>query len=266
MANYTVTYEAAGEAHGPSPIIWGDCPVLEMIADPSVGDHVFDNFALANIENGDGYQALGDDVPVYVVDTLEGRVSVTTGADDNDQSILGTSVDLGHISDAAGEEAELWFEARVKMSSVADYGMFIGLAAEADIAADFLADNTGDLVATADCIGFHVLSASPTSVGTVYQKGSQTKQAVETGVHTLVADTYVRLGFKYDPAAEDAEKIRFFVNGVETTTKVTAANIAAATFPDSVNLAFMATAKTGEAVAKSLVIDWWRFAQRKPRV
>lgn len=266
MANYTVTYEAAGEAYGPSPIIWGDCPAVEMLADPGVGDHIYDNFALANLTNGDGYQGLGDTVPVRVVDTLEGRVSVTTGGTNNHQSLLATSVDLGHISDAAGEEAELWFEARVKMSAVTDYGMFIGLAAEADVAVNFLADNTGDLVATADCIGFHVLAASPTSVGTVYQKGSQTKQAVETGVHTMAADTYVRLGFKYDPAADDDSKIRFFVNGVETATKVTAANIAAATFPDSVNLAFLATAKTGEAVTKSLVIDWWRFAQRKPRV
>jgi len=266
MANYTVTYEAAGEAYGPSPSIWGDCPILEMTADPRVGCQMYDDFSLSNIENGDGYQALGDTAPVYVVDTLEGRVSVTTGGTNNHQSILGTAVDIGHISDLEAEAAELWFEARVKMSSVADYGMFIGLAAEADIATDFLDDNSGDIVTTANCVGFHVATAAPTTVRTVYHNGSGEATAVESGVHTMAASAYVRLGFKYDPAAEDAEKVRFFVNGVETTTKVTAANIAAATFPDSVNLAFLATAKTGEGVTKSLVIDWWRFAQRKPRV
>ena len=253
--------------NGPSAIIWADCPVLEMILDPGRGDHVYDNFALSNIENGDGYQGLGDNAPVYVVDTLEGRLSVTSGGTDNDQSMLATTVDLGHISDGAGEGAKLWFEARVKVSSIADMGLFVGLAAEADAAVDFLDDNSADLVSTADCIGFHVLTASPTAVGTVYQKGGQTKQPVETGVHTLVADTYVKIGFVYDPdEAEASKRIRFYVNGAETATAVSATNIAAATFPDSVNMGLMLTTKTGEGVTKSLIVDWWRFAQVKPRV
>ena len=245
MANFTITYEAAGTSQTPSPIVWGDCPVLEMIADPGVGDHIYDNFSHTNLENGDVYQGLGDNAPVYVVDSLEGRVSITSGGTDNNQSILGSMVDIGHISDTAAEEAELWFEARIKVSSIADQGLFVGLAAEADIAVDFLADNSAALVSTADCIGFH---------------------AVQTGVHTLVADTYVKLGFKFNPIADTSERIKFYVNGVETTTPVTGANIAAATFPDSVNLALMLTNKTGEGVTKSLVVDWYRFAQRKPRV
>jgi hypothetical protein len=266
MANFTITYEAAGTSQTPSPIVWGDCPVLEMIADPGVGDHIYDNFSHTNLENGDVYQGLGDNAPVYVVDSLEGRVSITSGGTDNNQSILGSMVDIGHISDTAAEEAELWFEARIKVSSIADQGLFVGLAAEADIAVDFLADNSAALVSTADCVGFHVLTATPAAVGVVYQKGGAAYTAVQTGVHTLVADTYVKLGFKFNPIADTSERIKFYVNGVETTTPVTGANIAAATFPDSVNLALMLTNKTGEGVTKSLVVDWYRFAQRKPRV
>tara|TARA_R100001082_G_scaffold110675_1_gene91321 strand:+ start:51 stop:851 length:801 start_codon:yes stop_codon:yes gene_type:complete len=265
MPTYTQYKDATDTTVGPSPIIWADCPTLEMMHDPSVGIHHFDNFLVSNIENGDGYQGLGDNVPVYVVDTLNGRVAITSGGTNNDQSMLGTSVDLAHISDAAGEAAKLWFECRVKVSSIADMGIFVGLAAEADMVADFLADDTAELVATADCIGFKVLTASPTAVGTVYQKGSETRADVETGVHTLVADTYVKLGLVYDPAEEDSKKIRFYVNGAETATSVTATNIAAATFPDSVNMGLLATTKTGEGVTKTLTLDWWRVAQLLPR-
>jgi hypothetical protein len=175
--------------------------------------------------------------------------------------MMAATVDLAHISDAAGEKQKLWFEARWKLNTITDVGIFVGLAAEADVAVNFLADNTGDLVATADAIGFHVLTATPTAVGTTYQKGSATKQAVETGVHTLVADTYVKTGFIYDPSRDDDNQITFFVNGAPQTTKVTATNIATATFPDSVNLTLMATAKTGEGTTKTVTMDWWRVAQ-----
>ena len=267
MTNITQYRDATDTGNGPSAIIWADCPVLEMVLDPGRGDHVYDNFALSNIENGDGYQGLGDNAPVYVVDTLEGRLSVTSGGTDNNQSMLATSVDLGHVSDAAGEEAKMWFEARVKVSSISDMGLFVGLAAEADAAVDFLDDNSADIVTTANCLGFHTATAAPATVRSVYHNGSGEATAVESGIHTLVADTYVKLGFVFDPdEADAAKKIRFYVNGAETATAVSATNIAAATFPDSVNMGLVLTTKTGEAVTKSLVVDWWRFAQVKPRV
>jgi len=251
-------------SNGPSGAIWADCPALDMIADPGLGDHVFDNFALSNLEDGDQYQALGDTAPVHVVDTLDGRLTVTTGATNNHQSMLATAVDLGHISDADGEKAKLWFEARVKVSSIADAGIFVGLAAEADAAVDFLDDDSADIVTTVNGIGFHTATASPAAVRTVYHNGSGEATEVEAGVHTLVAATYVKLGFVYDPNAVASERIKYYVNGTPTATAVTATNIAASTFPDSVNMGLMLTTKTGEAVTKSLIVDWWRFAQIKP--
>ena len=236
------------------------------MADPGIGVYVYDDFMVSNIENGDGYQGLGDNAPVYVTDTLEGRVSITSGGTDNNQSMLASTVDLGHISDAEGEKSKLWFEARVKVSSIADMGIFVGLAAEADAAADFLDDASGDIVTTVNGIGFHTATASPAAVRTVYHNGSGEATAVETGVHTLVADPYVKLGFYYNPDAIATEQITFYVNGAKTATRVTATNIAAATFPDSVNLGLVMTTKTGAGVTKQLIVDWWRFAQLKPRV
>ena len=264
MTNIIQYRDVSDTTAGASPSIWGTCPWVEIGAQAAQGAggvSFHDNFFMTSHVNGHLYQMLGDNTPVKVVDTLDGRLAVTTGGTDNDQSMMAGTVDLAHISDAAGEKQKLWFEARWKLNTITDVGIFVGLAAEADVAVNFLADNTGDLVATADAIGFHVLTATPTAVGTTYQKGSATKQAVETGVHTLVADTYVKTGFIYDPSRDDDNQITFFVNGAPQTTKVTATNIATATFPDSVNLTLMATAKTGEGTTKTVTMDWWRVAQ-----
>jgi len=264
MTNYIQYRDASDTTVGPSPIIWGTCPWVEIKAQAAQGAGGFafhDDFSHTSVVNGDVYQMLGDNAPVKVVDTLDGRLAVTTGGTDNDQSMMAGTVDLAHISDAAGEKQKLWFEARWKLNTITDVGIFVGLAAEADVAVNFLADADGDLVASADAIGFHVLTATPTAVGTTYQKGSATKQALETGVHTLVADTYVKTGFVYDPDRDDDNQITFFVNGAPQATKVTATNIATATFPDSVNLTLMATAKTGEGTTKTVTMDWWRIAQ-----
>jgi hypothetical protein len=264
MTNVVTYGDATDTTRGPSPIIWGDCPwsLIGTQKNQGAGGFAFyDDFSHTSVVTGDVYQMLGDNAPVKVVDTLDGHLAVTSGGTDNNQSMMAGTVDLAHISDADGEKQKLWFESRWKISAITDVGIFIGLAAEADVAVDFLADNSGDLVAGADAIGFHVLTATPTAVGTVYQKGSAAKQAVETGVHTLVADTYVKTGFIYDPAAPSSSQIKFFVNGAEQLTKVTVANIAAATFPDSVNMTLMATVKTGEGTTKTATMDWWRVAQ-----
>tara|TARA_R100000458_G_scaffold31319_2_gene28730 strand:+ start:758 stop:1558 length:801 start_codon:yes stop_codon:yes gene_type:complete len=263
MSNYVEYRDGADTSASPSPGVWADCPAREFL-EKGTGVLIHDDFIRVTSDNvatvDSGLQLLGDNIPTMPVDTIEGRLTLTTGATDNHQSFAGTNVDLCHISDAAGETAKLWFECRMKVNSVADMGLFIGLAAEADFAVDFLVDDTADLASGADAIGFHVLTASPTAVGVTYQEDGSTKQALETGVHTLVADTYVKLGFVYDPDESDANKIKFYVNGAKTATNVTAAMIAASTFPDSKNLGFVATNKTGEGVTKTMNVDWYRLA------
>jgi hypothetical protein len=81
------------------------------------------------------------------------------------------------------------------------------------------------------------------------------------GVHVPVADTFVKLGFLYDPSAPPAKRIKVFVSNVEQSTYVTAANIAAATFPDGEELGFLFGMKMGSAVLAEAAIDWWAFAQ-----
>ena len=200
-----------------------------------------------------------------LVDEECGVLALTTDGTDEDEIWLssgdGTSV-LGRISDTAGQDYLTVFEARYKVNTIADAAMshFVGLAKPGLAGAETVVDDTGALKADSDFIGFRTL-LDGNSIDFVYQKGSAAVQNKITGAHVPVADDFVKLGFIYDPAAPSAKRIKVFVNNVEQSTYVTAANIAAATFPDAVMLAFLAGFKNTTAVAAELAIDWWAFAQ-----
>lgn len=82
-----------------------------------------------------------------------------------------------------------------------------------------------------------------------------------TGAAVPVADTFLKLGFIYDPTAPATKRIKVYVDNVEEGTYVTSTNIEAATFPDAEALTFRAGFKNTTAVAGELAIDLWAFAQ-----
>jgi len=209
-----------------------------------------------------------------LADEVGGVIALTTDATDNDevwiQSGDDTSV-LGAISDTAGSDFLTVFECRVKVSSIADdvVSAFCGLAEEALAAADTKANDTG-ILADKDYIGFDCVHTNGGTAGTnaavnfVYRLSGQTAVEKIAGVHTWVADDFVKLGFIYDPSADTSKRIKVFVNNTEQSTYVTGTNIATATgsaFPDGEELQALFGHKNGSAAAGELAIDWWAFAQ-----
>lgn len=195
-----------------------------------------------------------------------GGVLALGGMDaDNDECWLAsgdaTSV-LGAISDTAGADFITAFECRIKKGNIANdvSAIFCGLAEEGLAAAETKADGTG-VFAAKDCIGFDNVHADGDAINFIYQKAGQTLVTKIAAVHVPVADTFVKLGFLYDPFAPAAKRIKVFVNNVEQTTYVTAANIATATFPDGEELGFLFGQKKGAATEAEVAIDWWAFAQ-----
>jgi hypothetical protein len=209
-----------------------------------------------------GYSAYVDigGSALRVADYTGGALRLTVDATDDDLAIIGTG-DLLEISRTAGERAVTIFECRVKYPTVTDGSTFIGLATTEVIADGGLIAGTGELInATGGGIGFRTLEADPDELDFVYKNAAQTTVEVKDGAQALTLDTWYKLGFVYDPAAENAKKIAYYINGVKQTTYVTDTNMAAATFPDSDHLALVA-ALAGSAVAKSFDIDWWAVYQ-----
>jgi hypothetical protein len=190
----------------------------------------------------------------------DGAVALTTPATDNVEAWLqpgGTASVSSVISTTAGDDKVLAFEARVKFSSIANStNFFVGLSEEGTAIENTIGDDAV-LVATKDFIGFRVNEADGDSLIFMYQKGSQTAQTVLTYGTALVADTYYKLGFLFNPDEQDSKKIKIFIDGTEQTTYVTATNLAAATFPNGEELQPLFGLKNGSAGAKVLTMDWY---------
>jgi hypothetical protein len=202
--------------------------------------------------------------------TALGIASLTTNgsADDELALQLGNALDAGPFKISAGD---LGFECRLSVSAItADkWSWFVGLAlggtAGAAITDKLFADSTGAVYGTTSLIGFQKLYAETSAVDGMFQLTGQTKQDGATKpkldtLHTLVASTYVKLGFRYRAATST---LHWFVDGVEAKgAMVTAAEIAAATFPDTAFLTPTIGLKdvAGDA-AITINLDWWMTAQ-----
>lgn len=209
------------------------------------------------------YEDTGDAIAQNATDR-NGAITFTTAATDNNESWLqpgGAGSVSSVISTTAGDDRVLIFDCRFKIGVLAETAAFIGLSEESLAAADTLVNDTGAL-ADKDFIGFHIPAhASVATCSFVYKKAGQTAQTVISGLKTMVADTYYRMGFVWNPQANPARRISVFLDNVEQGTYVTAANIAAETFPNQEELQPLFGIKTGAASAKTLTTDGWALYQ-----
>lgn len=251
----------------PSPRIFGDWGKLNTDALAGKCIVLFDDFSRttkhASVSASGGYYTLQESSgtiqgkgSVADISTELGVLQIATLTTDNAENHLQFGDGLFfRIDNGAGNTAPLGFEARFKVSTVTNgqLNLLIGLGGPI-IAAGHI-DNSGVFVAAGSFIGFQINEDDGDGLDSTYQAISQTQQVVLANTATLVADTYVNVGFRYRPADVDAKKIRFYVNGVETNTPVTTTNIDAATFPEGEALAPMVlTGGTGTNAVISL--DW----------
>jgi hypothetical protein len=166
------------------------------------------------------------------------------------------------------------FETRFRVSSVADdvMAIFLGLAEENAAVAASKDDNTGVTAGGAvsvdlDFIGFDTVHTNSGTTGTnavlraVYNKNGAAQVTPIATLQTMVASTWYKAGFDYNPAAPASKKISFFIDNVEQSTYVTDAQMNASTFPDGEEMGFTAMTKSGSAATSNLQIDWWAYYQ-----
>jgi hypothetical protein len=266
---------------GMSPNIWGDCPIMSIIEGTIIGRHFYDDFdgpcpntdaglyEGAGESPGLGYLFYGDTgVTIKAQAGVEEGVVEVAGNDaDNDESVMSTGSPSFIVSDTAADAKTLWFEARVKKAAITDdaCGMFVGLAWDhtsgVSVAQTVCLTDDDAALGAFSYIGFHVDQANGDAIDFVYQADGGAQTVLIAGVEVPAADTFTKLGFKYDPDAPDAKQIKVYVNNVEQSTYVTATQIAAATFPDAEPLAMVWAVKVGTAAVSKAQMDWWRIAQ-----
>jgi hypothetical protein len=269
----TAFYERQDEdtGAGPSSAIWADCPLDEIKSDPNKGCHLFDDFVHGLVPAASGgmgnWTAFLSSGGAVADGAAAGGVRTLSSDGDNEGAGICSGVGAFKICGIAGSETgKLWFEARIKSSTIADtkHGIFCGLMDGTAMSATvpIAADGT---LADANLFGFHRLEGDGDKLDVVYKANGVTQVTAEADAITLEADTYIKVGFVWDPAAHT---ITVYANGVVVTvndTELVAAVLGAAAgtvFPNDVAMkfVFIVLNATGTTPGSSS-IDWVQIAQ-----
>lgn len=248
-----LTGDGTAAGSGPSPLIWSDCPRLQMLVDPTMGIFAGDDFPHVQAD-GFPYLIIGTNGTfASVAGQQYGVARATAAGTDNDEAFVSYNDNVAGLIKANATN-DWWFETRVKVSQITlAQGVFVGLAEESGVGADFMTDDTMALKVV-DFLGFQILSA--TNIAAIWQ----TAHALNGGARAAVSATagtatvaFVKLGMK-----SVSGTVTFYINGValSDTVATTATN-----FPlDQVMCPTWGT-KCGQGTANTLDIDWWYAAQ-----
>jgi hypothetical protein len=279
-----VTFENMNVPYLPSGQLWrGFAPPT------SFGPHGTTTIA----QSGNPCFGFYDNFHTFQASTLEGPYLILESAGCTVEQIADTETEKGLIQltldgNAANDEAvlqwgrglgapfkladkDLVFETRLAVSAItaAKWSWAVGLGQVNMGATDGLFVDTTGALADRNFLGFVKLVAEAGAVDGAYKADGQTYQDgnVKTKLNalaTMVATTYVKLGFRYRAAPKTVE---WYVNGalagtVTAPARLTASEINAATFPDDVFLAPILGIKdiAGDAAA-NIKVDWLACAQ-----
>lgn len=250
-----VVYDKSGSASGEglSPLIWDDCPRLQMLINPTLGIFVGDNFEKVQA-TGFPYELTGTNGTFAAVAAqMQGVARISAPGTDNDEAYIAYNNDAAGLIKADATH-NWWFEARVKLSQIAaEQGVFVGFAEETGVGADFVTDNTMALKVV-DSIGFQIVHA--TAAAAVWQSIIQLTGGARVAVNATLANgstDWVKLGMK-----SVSGTVTFYVDGIANATTVASS---ATNFPLNQVMEPTFATKTGKGAANSLDIDWWYAAQ-----
>jgi hypothetical protein len=247
---------------------WQDCPLSAIGSDPGAGYMVQDNFVDVGLSGtittiisqaGTGrYLVFGGASSTIAPDAALGG-GLTLGLTDIDQATsITTKQTPFQITSGAGS---LWFEARVKTSTVttAEQAFFVGLMDATPQTATVPLTATG-AIADINCVGFHKPEANTTALDTSYKAKTVTAVEVNSDVGTLAADTYIKLGFKFDTTNN---VLSFYINGELQAAGKTIPNNTGTDFPADVTLAPVFAILAATADDESFTIDWFKCVQAR---
>jgi hypothetical protein len=152
---------------------------------------------------------------------------------------------------------DLVFECRFKYSSIAGgTDFFIGLGGTGAAADSGVRADDSGVLASNNFLGFTRLATGTSALTFTYQRVGGT-EATHTGMTTLVADTYLKAGFRWNA---DYGTCDVYINGAKVHT-VTHAETAATPWP-TLYMNFLAEVKYQSTAADIMYIDWWACAQK----
>ncbi|NIT61567.1 MAG: hypothetical protein GWN67_20505 [Phycisphaerae bacterium] len=231
---------------GPSPAIWNNVDVLELMLNPQKGVYYFDDFmGQIDVTTADGWTLTQSNATGTIgpLTTDQGGVlqitSVGALADDS----INAQLTNCNVKPASG--VNIYFEARVNMTD-ATQQFVLGLAeVDTSLMAAGVLDDVVDKV-----VFYHEAASTDNKISAA--SSNDASEEKDADVAANVDNTYVKLGF----IIEGTSKVTYYVNGVQVGTCEDSSDL-----PNEV---MCLSAFCGyESAAGIMHIDWVRIAQVK---
>ena len=238
---------------GPSPLIWDEAKLLEVMLDPTAGFYYFNDYlGEIDVTADDGYAITAENSGgIKPVTDEDGGVLLVDSAGHNSADD-GVNVQLTNCMFKPVAGRTIRFEARVKFNdNSANISQFaIGLAGVVTTVID--AGVLDDTVNKA--LWFHHAASTADKMSVCAAR--TTADDIDADKATTVDDTYIKLGFVIDGLTS----IKWYANGVLVHTSSEAANI-----PNAV-MCLTYVAQTEDTGADSeMSVDWVRILQEGAR-
>jgi hypothetical protein len=266
-----------------SPNIWHDCP-YESIRNGEIAGYIQEiiptNGGLITSPTTEAalvglpLSGFGSSGSTITYAAIQGGALVLTEATDNES--VGVRHDT-HPFQISANKGKLWCEFRVKVSSITDnaMGFIFGLMDDVTMTVDIplSSANPPIMATTVNFVGFRMPEEDAGLVQFSYDADDtgQTTDAevvIANDIVQLAADTYVNLGFVFDPNDADrvnssnpgAPTLSCFVNNIRNSTTKTIPDATGTDFPADALLGLMAFVKSGSGAAVGS-IQWARAVQ-----
>lgn len=240
----------------PECLLWGNAPVLNCIADPSLGYYYFDDFmnpASATVSDVQAYSAVNDGGTGTNAfqGTAGGVFNLVTAASDNDYSALTSVAEMFNL----GLAKKCWFEARFKLAEATtnESAWWVGLT-DTTTTGGLQANAAGPLADYDGCL----IWKDEATMDIDFETSNGTTQNTTTAMATFVTDTWTRVGFYCDGTGTTSIITPYYsVDGSSALVAGTSQNLTLASMTAS-KLVF--GVKAGPtAAAETLQMDYIRF-------
>jgi len=274
-----VRYSGTESAGGLSYSLWHDCPLGPWSRnDRSQIYGFYDDFHMISYDPTTttaigpylGFLDAGSTIVPVGDARYSGLILTEATANESVWLVGGRGVNLPFlISDTAGSRKKLWFEAEFALSSIAaEKTTFLcglsNVAATASEVIPILADDT--FASGTSFLGFRrgIVAAEGDQLDFIGSRDAAvTVQEYITDCHTLVANTFVKAGFKFDPIKR---RVECYINGVRQSTFINSGTtepaLSGGVFPidDGMHVLFGHATK---ATGGTDTLKWWACYQER---
>jgi hypothetical protein len=269
-------YGTAGAAAIPSPELWKDVPMQDMLSNPGNYVHIWEDFIgnftandVQNVGGGNQWIVLGTNPDTAVVaDETAGVVNLSGSGAGDDEFVIGCNILQDELI-KLNSGRRSWFETRLKLDDTsADVSILVGLGATELLAADFINNEgaTRNNINDYDFIGFHT-DNDGTNQGDMETAYHQTGDGggltvVQAGIRSFGAtttydDVYMKLGFRFD----GKRTVTFYLDGVALGTVLDIDDLAGNKL--DAPLTIILGLKDFAGGNDDVKVDWIRYANEK---